>query len=291
MQVQQSNAQTETTDILARKERMFERKELVGVKPTNMENIVGINSGSDIKPVDVASECSILLLEFESVDGCRITARPMTRQILYHNQGNTLKTVVENGTGYITEGHSEAVIGGKGWNIAITPEHEDASRLSRNTDEMVASILSPKSVIKSILQNLQIRLGNRTVPDWDTVSSDAVTGLSKNFSNIGFEGCVNDYINFVSNFSREPFKTTVLEMKGHSRMSVLVGSEKFDLLFDGRPTNGNHVPTMLANRLGVSVPENLQGENIKLGAGQYVFKKTNMNVIGRNNYGTVAIGL
>lgn len=282
-EVSTSASVADSTDILARKEGDFERYKLVGY------DLVIRDPGdeSSFKSVNDVTKSEFLLLEFESVDGHRVVARPMTQFVIYNRQGGLIDQVLENGYAYLNVGdRATEITSDAGTARLIEGGNTEVTRYPVGLTEVTSKMFS------NLIQNLQIMVGTRAYPTFDRMGSSMINcSIRNNMGGIGFNDTVCDYREFVRDMPEYPVKCQVLEVENTSRLSMLIRGREYSVDFDGRPKDNQHVPTKIAENLGISIAENLEGEDIIVGSGRYVYKNTNYRFLGRNSSKTLAFGI
>lgn len=272
-----------STDVLARKEGNFERHKLVG------HNLVirDPEDKSNLKTVQDATRAEFILLEFESVDGCRVVARPMTQFLIYNSQGGLIDQVLENKYAYLNVGNRA---------VEITSDAETARLIEGGNTEVtrypVGLTEITNKMFSSLIQNLQIRLGTRSYPTFDREGSSMINCSVRNdMKGMGFNEAVCDFRAFVRDMPEHPVEGHILEVENPNKISMLIRGKVYNVDFEGRPGDDEHVPTKIAENLNVRIAENLEGEDIVVGSGRYVYKNTNYKFLGRNSSKTLAFGI
>lgn len=260
----------ESTDIMARQVGDYERVELVGAIGSSLDGIYC----EEVQKISNPTNCEVALLEFECIDGEVFIARPMTQFITYNNQSQVIEEIYDQGYAYANIGEEYCT---------ITPTEEDVRYVSKN------QVTNSSYTIRSFLQKMQVKYGERDIVSCDRDSSRAVKCLKLPELNIA-DRDLDQYLNFISDLSYRPTKSTVVEVIDPSKLRILIRGSCYTLWFNGRPTTDDHVPTKLAEEIGVRTPENLEGEDVYVGSGRYEYHASKMNVVGRNLSKTVAIG-
>jgi hypothetical protein len=274
--LQEEQDSVHSTDIMARTEGSYERLNLIGHTATTLQELRDCGYENPTKESN-PTNCEVVLLEFESVDGEKLVARPMTQFVSYNGQSSVIKEIYNQGYAFANIGCD---------NCVITPTREDARYISEN----ISSITSTSHSIRSFLQKLQVRYGSS-----DYVSCDRDYSRAINCSKFASSGIrrddIEDYLDFIQDISYQPTSGIVLEVRNVNEIVVLIRGSSYRLEFESRASSRTHIPTDLAESIGARIPENLEGKEVKVASGRYFYRESTMNVVGRNKSKTVTIGL
>lgn len=278
---EQSTREVEhSTDILARKIGDFEMFDLVGGCPAAWS---GMKRGTYLgyNEVDDVTEAEVLLLEFEAVDGTRVVAKPKSQFVTYNSQATVLEEIVRNGHAYVNGEES----------VIMAPTKEVARRLDGGEYEIsyAEGIRGPFTALR---QWFELKVGTRDEMYYDRQESDYIN--CRTLPSLGIEGFdtpVEQYLDLITSVQNGPVNGRVIDADNPNELEIEIRGEVYTVHFEGRPTSDSHVPSKIAENMGLRVFENLEGESILVGSGRYHYKNTNYEFVGRNDANTLAFGI
>lgn len=275
-----SEKSVSSTDILARQSGDFEKYKVTSAVTTDVDSILSKENINITKP----TQSRYLILELEPVDGNTITATLQTERMIFSNQTHTVKQIIKNGYAYVYDED----------NLVLTTSREKATKATEEYDLNSTVTFSDlmKEMFDIMVQNWQIKLGFRSYRTAEQERSDIIQASKKEFScNIPDCNNINKYISFLTHMPENPVEAEILKFKSDNCMTVLIKGQKYDIYFDGRPTNDEHTPTALARKLGVRIPENLENETIMIGIERYFRMNSKMDPVGKNKSKVLSLGV
>lgn len=279
-----TQAEVETTDILARKVGEFERCNVKKIQPVS--NTVVSSGNPEPTNIEVPDSCfnaRHIFIRVETIDGVEHTVSLNPDFFAFDKRHTTLKEIQSNGFVWVAE-RERLTNSVRDWDIVLAPDKERARAISKNG----VSKIGFRELFSAIANTIKTRGGFggnilRNRP------SDVLTGYCRENYTQPLPTGESDLNTFLEVMPTEAEVAHIIEVPSHNELVFVKDGHTFSMKFSGRATNSNHTPTKLAEEIGVGTIENLENEHVLIGPNPNLHLAP-FDSVGANKTGTFALG-